>query len=572
MERDVERVVTFIAFLAVALINVSVDTLFASVVTNTIRNARRGSDVSRFMGLEKWRFRYLAYLPAMIAYLGYGGALVAAIALNSATGLNFSTITLCRFSATVALSTFVLYSVPRTKSLIAASRSQAASTAYQSANTESLTAPNSVIGSTASKATRGSGGGGGGGGGPTFDPNNYVDRLTALGIALHIAGELALFASMAVCVRHLHGRRTPFWWFTFAACVILVPSSALEIGYSLSKMSNGTLWTWNSFLSLAGDLTVRVGFAMMSVLRFYRVALVRGPTDVHAKKQLYAASTVVSLVLCVSAVLVTQVRVLENQYVKERAAGKPPPDLVDARNTERYVTFATFLFISACNVATDILFVRVILGSIRRTKLSASQGGLGTRTDLSSGSATLAIRKLRKHWRSSLPYLPSLLTYVAYAVTLIVTVVSPDTGNTYLTITLCRFSANVMAATFVLHSIPQTKRLVKRARGGSTGVVNGSNNPRGSSHQLGTTQAAGAAASGSETFISASSQLSLSGGPEQPSRTGLTPGSRHGSSYQLGSLPTTATSASASNALLIPSQSTAVAPEKPRGSVAADAN
>ncbi|KAI9188220.1 hypothetical protein H9P43_002611 [Blastocladiella emersonii ATCC 22665] len=121
--RDIERVFTFITFLAVGIIKLAVDTLFATVVANTIRKTRRNSaGDATFLGLETWRFRSLAYLPVMISNLGYGGSLVGFMAPTSAGGLTFVTITLCRFSATVALSTFPLYTVPKTKALIAASR------------------------------------------------------------------------------------------------------------------------------------------------------------------------------------------------------------------------------------------------------------------------------------------------------------------------------------------------------------------------------------------------------------------------------------------------------------------
>ncbi|KAI9188219.1 hypothetical protein H9P43_002610 [Blastocladiella emersonii ATCC 22665] len=150
--RDTERIVSFLAFLIVGAGNVATDMLFARTVITTVSDVRRSSTMlsASSLGLNRKRDTLLVYVPAVLVYLAYFAALIAAISLNSIPGLPFSTITLQRFSTTIALSTFLLYSVPQTRKLIARTRVRDASTSQQANTGASNTVPNTVTSSSTS--------------------------------------------------------------------------------------------------------------------------------------------------------------------------------------------------------------------------------------------------------------------------------------------------------------------------------------------------------------------------------------------------------------------------------------
>ncbi|KAI9188159.1 hypothetical protein H9P43_002550 [Blastocladiella emersonii ATCC 22665] len=294
-----------------------------------------------------------------------------------------------------------------------------------------------------------------------------------VGLLMHALGVVLLAICVMLCVRGFLGARSRFWLASAIGCVVLLPTPFVEIVYILAYFSKNTLFANSSYVSLAGDWFLRVGFALVTACRSYRVSIVYSHTAETASPSAKPSSSsrrhraagaqnalpgrrpslafpiltaVIWVLLGISAVAITRVRLLEVKYVEQRRKRQYPADLLDARDLERIVSGIAFASAFVANLTIDALFHAIIVRGIKDR--------VGW----------------RDHVEALTPYLPAIVCDVAYLVFLVWAQIMPtDPTIPFIAITLNRFAPCLESYTFFRHAIPQTRALLQRSSSNHTG-------------------------------------------------------------------------------------------------------
>ncbi|KNE58455.1 hypothetical protein AMAG_04026 [Allomyces macrogynus ATCC 38327] len=310
-----------------------------------------------------------------------------------------------------------------------------------------------------------------------YDPNNLSDQLRAFSLFLHFCGIIAILVSLKECVPQAVKGRQVFWIASTIACLFLLATSLLEIVYTLTRISQFTWFPWPRITSIGGDITVRLGYAILTTVRFWRL---RAISPFQRQKYFPYATAIVWIVLLVSLGCVSAVRVLEQKYGNRVPV---PEDLVSARQGEQVLSFIAFLIVQLFNLAVDVLFYQIIAknldmlrGSTRQSTQDggsesvgasttggagmAAAGTISSATTKSAKKATSASEKARRE--VILSFLPPVAVDIAYLIALIFSMISANAaGITHMVVTLNRFAPTVEAVIFFVFSIKQTRKLVR---------------------------------------------------------------------------------------------------------------
>ncbi|KAJ3363340.1 hypothetical protein GGF32_004334 [Allomyces javanicus] len=303
-----------------------------------------------------------------------------------------------------------------------------------------------------------------------YDPNNLSDQLRAFSLFLHFCGIIAIFVSLKECVPQAVKGRQVFWIASTIACLFLLATSLLEIVYTLTRISQFTWFPWPRITSIGGDITVRLGYAILTTVRFWRL---RAISPFQRQKYFPYATAIVWIVLLVSLGCVSAVRVLDQKYGNRVPA---PEDLVNARQGEQVLSFIAFLIVQLFNLAVDVLFYQIIAKNLDMlrgsTKQSTQDGGSeSANASTTGGAAGMAVAKSAKKGISAsekarreviLSFLPPVAVDIAYLIALIFSMISANAaGITHMVVTLNRFAPTVEAVIFFVFSIKQTRKLVR---------------------------------------------------------------------------------------------------------------
>ncbi|KNE55646.1 hypothetical protein AMAG_01533 [Allomyces macrogynus ATCC 38327] len=337
-------------------------------------------------------------------------------------------------------------------------------------------------------------------GGLQFNPADPTHQLVVVFLIIHIVGIILLALSVLSIVKALRRSRTRFWLASLIGCLCLAPAEPVEICFGLFTLSNYTLFTWTRWHSFVGDLSVRLGLAILFACRFYRLKII-GPRKIQ--RYYLPVTALVWFMLLFSLACVGQVRALETEYFRSFIV---PLGFATARRLESSVTFAAFLITNLATIAIDVAFTAIILSNAQAVQstmstrsslardsvastegtpaestassvLRAVRGGeSGGKKAVSTGDETSVAQQQRKSFqiRALGSLTPSLIIQVIYLISLFYALTEPLTGGPgmYVNITLCRFGATLEAFTLYLVSIPMTKHLVKgQSSGGGTAQV-----------------------------------------------------------------------------------------------------
>ncbi|KNE58453.1 hypothetical protein AMAG_04024 [Allomyces macrogynus ATCC 38327] len=329
-----------------------------------------------------------------------------------------------------------------------------------------------------------------------FDPTDPTSQLVVAFLVLHVLGIILLWLSIASIVNALRRSRTRFWLASLIGCLCLGPAEPIEICFGLFYLSSYTLFAWTRWHSFIGDLSVRLGLAILFACRFYRLKII-GPIKIQ--RYFVPVTAVVWFMLLFSLACVAHVRALEVELLRTNTA---PPGLSTARHLESSVTFAAFLFTNFSTLAIDAAFAAIILNNAQSMQHSMPSRASSVRSSVVAADGTVestptmrtartvsgkkmltapdeltAVQRRRRRFqvRVLASLAPAMLIQIIYLVTLFYALTEGDFGGPgmYTNITLCRFAATLEAFTLYYVSIPMTKHLVKRqsaSGGGGAGA------------------------------------------------------------------------------------------------------
>ncbi|KAJ3375794.1 hypothetical protein GGF31_002998 [Allomyces arbusculus] len=330
-------------------------------------------------------------------------------------------------------------------------------------------------------------------GGLQFNPADPTHQLVVVFLIIHIVGIILLALSVLSIVKALRQSRTRFWLASLIGCLCLAPAEPVEICFGLFTLSNYTLFTWTRWHSFVGDLSVRLGLAILFACRFFRLKII-GPRKIQ--RYFLPVTALVWFMLLFSLACVGQVRALETEYFRSFIL---PLGFATARRLESSVTFAAFLITNLATIAIDVAFTAIILNNVQVQSTMSTRSSLarnsavsneGTpavstaswvfrtvrggesegKKAMSTSDETSVAQQRRKSFqlRALVSLAPSLFIQVIYLVSLFYALTEPLTGGPgmYVNITLCRFGATLEVFTLYLVSIPMTKHLVKRHSSG----------------------------------------------------------------------------------------------------------
>ncbi|KAJ3375795.1 hypothetical protein GGF31_002999 [Allomyces arbusculus] len=340
-----------------------------------------------------------------------------------------------------------------------------------------------------------------------FDPTDPTSQLVVAFLVLHVLGIMLLWLSVASIVKALRRSRTRFWLASLIGCLCLGPAEPIEICFGLFYLSSYTLFAWTRWHSFIGDLSVRLGLAILFACRFYRLKII-GPLKIQ--RYFVPVTALVWFMLLFSLACVAQVRALEVELLRTSTA---PPGLSTARHLESSVTFAAFLITNISTLAIDAAFAAIILSNAQSMQHSMPTRSLSVRSSVVAAEgtvesaptmrpartvsgkkklaapdelATVQRRRRRFQMRVLASLAPAMLIQIIYLITLFYALTEGDFGGPgmYANITLCRFAATLEAFTLYYVSIPMTKHLVTRQN--ASGGGGGGAGTRGSSRGGGT--------------------------------------------------------------------------------------
>ncbi|KAJ3355152.1 hypothetical protein GGF32_002132, partial [Allomyces javanicus] len=323
-----------------------------------------------------------------------------------------------------------------------------------------------------------------------FNPADPLHELVVLFLVIHLIGIVLLWLSVLSIVKALRRSRTRFWIASLVGCLCLAPAEPVEICFGLFTLSNYTLFTWTRWHSFVGDLSLRVGVAILFACRFYRLKII-GPLDMQ--RYFAPVTAVVWFMALFSLACVAEVRALETEYMRTHTA---PPGFTTARHLESSVTFVAFVVTNGATLAMDVAFAAVILNNAQSMQTSVSTRPSSARNSVvgaesqtgettsasvlrsvpeSSGKKAVSAfdetsvvqqRRRSLHIQVLVSLAPAMLIQVINFVTLFYALTEGDFGGPgmYANITLCRFAATLEAFTLYYVSIPMTKHLVTRHR------------------------------------------------------------------------------------------------------------
>ncbi|KNE55643.1 hypothetical protein AMAG_01529 [Allomyces macrogynus ATCC 38327] len=380
-----------------------------------------------------------------------------------------------------------------------------------------------------------------------FDPTDPTSQLVVAFLALHVLGIILLWLSIASIVNALRRSRTRFWLASLIGCLCLGPAEPIEICFGLFYLSSYTLFAWTRWHSFIGDLSMRLGLAILFACRFYRLKIIGPP---RIQRYFVPVTGLVWFMLLFSLACVARVRALEVELLRNNMA---PPGLSMARHLESSVTFAAFLITNFSILAIDAAFAAVILNNAQSMQKSmstrpssahnsvvAAEGTLestptmrtartvsGKKT-LMALDETIAVQRRRRRFqvRVLASLAPGMLIQIIYLVTLFYALTEGDFGGPgmYANITLCRFAATLEAFTLYYVSIPMTKHLVKRQNasggGGAGGGARGSSRGGGTGSQVESSGGGGVRSHASSTAPSADASRRELNKPETAALTG----------------------------------------------------
>ncbi|KNE55644.1 hypothetical protein AMAG_01530 [Allomyces macrogynus ATCC 38327] len=342
-----------------------------------------------------------------------------------------------------------------------------------------------------------------------FNPADPLHNLVVLFLVVHIIGIILLWLSVLSIVKALQRSRTKFWIASLVGCLCLAPAEPVEICFRLFTLSNYTLFTWTRWHSFVGDLSLRVGVAILFTCRFYRLKII-GPLEMQ--RFFVPVTAAVWFLALFSLACVAEVRALEAEYMRTHTA---PPGFTTARHLDSSFTFVTLVVTNGATLAMDVAFAAIILNNAQTMQTSVSAQASSARNSIvgvegqtmettaaltlhsvreSSGKTAVSAfdetnvvqqRRRTLQVQVLVSLAPAMLIQAINFVTLFYALTEGDFGGPgmYSNITLCRFAATLEAFTLYYVSIPMTKHLVTRnstggatrmpsRRGGATSHVN----------------------------------------------------------------------------------------------------
>ncbi|KAL7749320.1 hypothetical protein RI367_005191 [Sorochytrium milnesiophthora] len=302
----------------------------------------------------------------------------------------------------------------------------------------------------------------------TVDMSSLAGIFGTLNLVLQTASFILMCRTLYTALTNLWRNQSRFWIASAVGVLCLTPVPLFEICYTLSSFSNQTLWSYPPWVTLIGDILLRVACLLLALCRFYRVSVISPLPKSHTSRLFYSMSALIGLSMLVNLWSDAALRLAEIRLGTSGAAGTSTlPEEQALIASDRVVGFVTFLIFQGAVVATDYAFVRILFaaaGQVTAVSHPVTNGGSAP-VNTAGGNMAEIVRQRKLTKTLLLPYLPSVIIALLYIFVQILAFVAPTIPKINFTaIALNRFAPAVEAFVFYNVTVRQTRMIMREAK------------------------------------------------------------------------------------------------------------